>query len=271
MDMNVVSAALIEIIKEIKEKLVINNVAIRADIFGILESVCTVIYYPLPNEKNRGFHIKKIVGDKLEDFVFINTDKPLAEQIFAAAHEFGHICNVAKRVWGVLNMPGQPTEDEEEEITNRFAAELLMPTDPFCNSFLAHMKELNVSSGKVKTDELARVMVMLMNDFLVPYVAVRKRLVETSIMASSAEDYLIKIESLMLKFVEIFANDQNTYLGKGTKVKTIPGIRDLINKAEENQSVDIYLLKKIKKDFDFADVDAGEGEIEIHIGDSNNG
>lgn len=271
MDMIEISGALIEIINEIKSNLVIDNIAIRGDIFSILENACTVIYYPLPNEKNRGFHIKKIVGDKLEDFVFINTDKPLAEQIFAAAHEFGHICNVADRVWSTLGLTAQPTEDEEEEITNRFAAELLMPTLPFRNSFVAHMKELNVSTKMIKTDELARVMVMLMNDFLVPYVAVRKRLVETEIMTPAAEEYLVSIEHDMLKYVEVFANDQNTYLGQGTNIKTVPGIRDLINNAEEKNGIDIYLLNKIKRDFEFSDITSDEREIEIHIGDENNG
>ncbi len=271
MNMNDVSEALGSVIDEIKEKLVINNVAIRGDIFGILENECTVIYYPLPDEKNRGFHIKKIIGNTLEDFVYINTDKPLAEQIFAAAHEFGHIYNIANRVWLDLGLSGQPTEEEEEEITNRFAAELLMPTKPFKSAFFAHLKELDISSEKIKTDELARVMVMLMNDFLVPYVAVRKRLVETKIMDLSAEKLLINIEPVMLKYVEVFANDQNTYWWKGTDVKTVPGLRDLINSAEENGSIDMYLLSKIKKDFNFADVSSNEEEIEIHMGDSNNG
>ena len=55
---------------------------------------CTVIYYPLRNEKNCGFHIKKIVGDSLEDFVY----KPMTNQIFVAAHELGHIYMVAENV-----------------------------------------------------------------------------------------------------------------------------------------------------------------------------
>lgn len=66
-----------EIIADIRRECIIKNVAIRDDIFGILEKKCTVIYYPLEDEKNCGFHIKKIVGDSQEDFVYINTDKPI--------------------------------------------------------------------------------------------------------------------------------------------------------------------------------------------------
>lgn len=87
-----------EIVSEIKDTCIIQNTAIRDNIFSILEDNCTVIYYPLENEKNRGFHIKKIVKNRLEDFVYINTAKPIAEQIFAAAHEFGHIFEVSAKV-----------------------------------------------------------------------------------------------------------------------------------------------------------------------------
>lgn len=71
-----------KIVSDIKNKCIIQNTAIRDNIFGILEDNCTVIYYPLENEKNRGFHIKRIVNDQLEDFVYINTAKPIAEQIY---------------------------------------------------------------------------------------------------------------------------------------------------------------------------------------------
>ena len=36
------------------------NTAIRDDIFGILENQCTVVYFPIEDKKNRGFHIKKM-------------------------------------------------------------------------------------------------------------------------------------------------------------------------------------------------------------------
>ena len=129
MERKVVVEAIKKIILDIKEKCIIKNTAIRDSIFGILENECTVIYYPLENEKNRGFHIKKIVKNELKDFVYINTAKPIAEQIFAAAHEFGHIWEVADKVWKILGYEGKPTEEEEEDITDWFAAELLMPEE----------------------------------------------------------------------------------------------------------------------------------------------
>jgi Zn-dependent peptidase ImmA (M78 family) len=268
MEREAIVNAIQNIILDIKEKCIIQNTAIRDSIFGILENECTVIYYPLENEKNRGFHIKKIVKNELEDFVYINTAKPIAEQIFAAAHEFGHIWEVAEKVWNSLGYEGKPTEEEEEDITDWFAAELLMPTEAFRDVFFAHMNELDIKAGKVKLDDLVRVIVLQMNDFMVPYESVRRRLVETNIMQQDAADYLLSIEEEVLNLVAIFTKDCNTYLGNGTGVKTVTGIRTLIENAESQGNVDNYLLKKIKKEFDIANMPIAEDGFEIHIGDN---
>lgn len=268
MEWNKIEEVIRNIILDIKKECIIQNTAIRDDIFGILENYCTVIYYPLPDEKNRGFHIKKIVKNKLEDFVYINTDKPIAEQIFAAAHEFGHIWSVAEKVWKEIQYEGLPSEEEEEDITNRFAAELLMPAKEFRIVFLAHMKELGIKAGNVRLEDVVRVIVLQMNDFMVPYEAVRRRLVETKIMTLEAANSLLTKETEILQMVSIYTKDQNTYLGKGTGVKTIPGLRALLENAESEERIDEYLLNKIKKDFDIADMPIVEKGIEIRIEDS---
>lgn len=270
MERRMVVKAIKKIILDIKEKCIIKNTAIRDSIFDILENECTVIYYPLENEKNRGFHIKKIVKNELKDFVYINTAKPIAEQIFAAAHEFGHIWEVADKVWKILGYEGKPTEKEEEDITDWFAAELLMPTDEFRNAFFAHMDELGIKAGKVKLDEIVRVMVLQMKDFMVPYESVRRRLEETDIMQKEAADCLLSKQEEALELVTIFIKDSNTYLGNGTCVKTVSGIRTLIEYAESKEDVDRYLLMKIKKEFDIADMPITEEDFEIHIGENSN-
>ena len=269
MEWNKIVKAIQDIITDIKEQCIIQNTAIRDSIFSILENHCTVIYYPIENEKNRGFHIKKIVKDNLEDFVYINTAKPIAEQIFAAAHEFGHIWEVAEKVWKKIGYTGRPTEEEEEEITNRFAAELLMPTEAFINVFFAHMDELGIKPGVVKLDDVVRVIVLQMSDFMVPYESVRKRLVETDLMKQEAANYLLSREEEILKKVAVYIKGQNTYLGNGTGVKTVSGIRILIENAESQGNVDEYLLKKIKKDFDILNMSIAEEKFEIHIGDDS--
>lgn len=271
MDKDKVVEAIQEIIAVIRKECIIQNTAIRDGIFGILEKYCTVIYYPIENEKNRGFHIKKIVKDKLEDFVYINTAKPIDEQIFAAAHEFGHIWDVSKKVWEKIGYEGKPTQDEEEEITNLFAAELLMPEDIFKKAFMAHLVlELHVKPGIIKVEDMVRAMVLQMSDFMVPYEAVRRRLIETKMTTEESAEPLLSEKDNISEFIEIFSKDKNTYMKNGAGVKTISGIRNLIENAEKNENIDEYLLNKVKKDFDIKDMPIAEEKIKIHIGDTDN-
>ena len=259
------------IVGEIKNECVIKNDAIKDDIFGILERYCTVVYFPLENEGNRGFHIKRLVNDTIEDFVYINTDKPIGEQIFAAAHEFGHIFGVADKVWNELGYTDDPTESEEEEITNGFAAELLMPEDQFKSAFYAHAKEIKAQPGVIMLGELVCVMFLLMTDFMVPYVAVRKRLLETNIISEKDSKYLQDNESDILRLVGILSKDKNTYLEKRTEVKTISGLRQLLESARNKENVDEYLLCSIKKDFDIDSISIPDKELDIKLGDIKNG
>lgn len=53
MDWKEIDKVIQKIVSDIKDKCIIKNAAIRDDIFGILEDNCTVIYYPLENEKYR--------------------------------------------------------------------------------------------------------------------------------------------------------------------------------------------------------------------------
>lgn len=267
MEWREIEKAIQKIVLEIKNKCIIQNIAIRDDIFGILEDNCTVIYYPLENEKNRGFHIKRIVKNQLVDFVYINTAKPIAEQIFTAAHELGHIFGVSEKVWKMMGYSGTPSEKEEEDITNRFAAELLMPADAFKKVFSAYVKDVGIKNGKVKVDDLIRVIVMQMNAFLVPYEAVRRRLVETGLIQQSVGDFLESKEEI-LQLVDLLTKYQNSYLEKETGRKTISGIRELIEAAEARDDIDDFLLKRIKRDLEIVDMPE-TNEMEIQIGDTD--
>ena len=212
--------------------------------------------------------IKRVVGDQLEDFVYINTDKPMAEQIFTAAHELGHIFEVAEKVWKMLGYSGMPTEKEEEDITNRFAAELLMPAEAFKKVYSTNMEEVGIKNGKIKLDDLIRVIVMQMNTFLVPYEAVRRRLMETALIPKRVADFLESKEEILL-LVNLLTKYQNSYLEKGTEIKTISGIRELIEKAEMQENIDDYLVKRIKRDLEIVDMPK-TAELEITIGDKVN-
>ena len=105
---------------------------------------------------------------------------------------------------------------------------------------------------------------------MVPYEAVRKRLVETRIMDKKSAEKLETQNTQVESLVKAFLSDQNTYLGKGTGVRTISGMRSLLDKAEKEKSkIDSYLIQKLKKDFEVKEI--FENDLEIHIeGDSSN-
>ncbi|MBR4606636.1 MAG: ImmA/IrrE family metallo-endopeptidase [Lachnospiraceae bacterium] len=254
-----------EVIESIRTDYVLNNRIIKDDIFGILEKHCTVIYYPLENEKNCGFHTKRFVNDELKDFVYINTAKSVADQVFAAAHELGHVWGVAAKVWEKAGETEVLDSKTEERIINRFAAELLMPTPEFKKTFTAHVVASELDSEKVRLIDLIRIMVLQMNDYMVPYESVRRRAVETRIIGEDIGEILAKHEETILPIVKAFSKDQNTILDRITAKKTIPGLRDLLETAEKSGAISIYTIKKIKKDFDIDSMDKVEEIVEISI------
>ena len=259
------------VIEKVRTDYVLNNMIIKDDIFGILEKHCTVVYYPIENEINYGFHTKRFVKDKLEDFVYINTAKTVAEQVFAAAHELGHVWGVATQVWELAGEQGTLESKTEERIINRFAAELLMPTKEFRKTFLAHMEKLGLDTNKLRLVDLIRIMVLQMNDYMVPYESVRRRVVETKIITQELGEALLKNEEAILPMVNAFSKDQNTMLDRVTAKKTIPGLRNLLDTAEKSGELSIYTINKIKRDFDIDDISGTEDIVEISIEGAQHG
>lgn len=186
------------VIEKVRTDYILNNMIIKDDIFGILEKHCTVVYYPIENEKNCGFHTKRFVKDKLEDFVYINTAKTVADQVFAAAHELGHVWGVATQVWEQVGEQGILESKIEEQIINRFAAELLMPTKEFRKTFLAHIEKLGFDSNKLRLADLICVMVLQMNDYMVPYEAYYDVLYEDMRLTLEAVNSSKQVEKLCL-------------------------------------------------------------------------
>ena len=258
------------VIEKVRTDYVLNNMIIKDDIFGILEKHCTVVYYPIENEINCGFHTKRFVKDKLEDFVYINTAKTVAEQVFAAAHELGHVWGVATQVWELAGEQGTLESKTEERIINRFAAELLMPTKEFRKTFLAHMEKLGLDTNKLRLVDLIRIMVLQMNDYMVPYESVRRRVVETKIITQELGEALLKNEEAILPLVNAFSKDQNTMLDRVTAKKTIPGLRNLLETAEKSGEL-IYTINKIKRDFEIDDISGTEDIVEISIEGAQHG
>lgn len=259
------------VIEKVRTDYVLNNMIIKDDIFGILEKHCTVVYYPIENEINCGFHTKRFVKNKLEDFVYINTAKTVAEQVFAAAHELGHVWGVATQVWEQAGEKGALESKVEERIINRFAAELLMPTKEFRKTFWAHMEKLDLDANKLRLVDLVRVMVLQMNDYMVPYESVRRRVVETKIITQELGETLLKNEEAILPLIHAFSKDQNTMLDRVTAKKTIPGLRNLLETVKKSGELSIYTINRIKRDFDIDDINGTDDIVEISIDGGEHG
>lgn len=259
------------VIEKVRTDYVLNNMIIKDDIFGILEKHCTVIYYPIENEINCGFHTKRFVKDKLEDFVYINTAKTVAEQVFVAAHELGHVWGVATQVWELAREQGKLESRVEERIINRFAAELLMPTKEFRKTFWAYMEKLGLDSDKLRLVDLIRVMVLQMNDYMVPYESVRRRVIETKIITQEIGEILLEDKETILPLVNAFSKDQNTMLDRVTAKKTVPGLRNLLETVEKNGELSVYIINRIKRDFDIDDLNGTDDIVKICKEGGNHG
>ncbi|MBO7453018.1 MAG: ImmA/IrrE family metallo-endopeptidase [Clostridiales bacterium] len=259
----VISESVKKCIQQISDTVIRNGSfedVIKDGIFDLLESKCTVIYYPLENEKNRGFHIKKIVNNNLEDFVYINTDKTVEQQVFTAAHELGHILNVYEEVCAMLDgqMNLDPNDQRfEEKVIDRFAAELLMPESKFVKETNCIANELGIRNS-VSVLEMLKLIARLMDRFMSPFNAVRKRLHEVNAIDEDANLFLSKEKVDLEKIINLLKKDENRLINSNTGIKTISGLRELLDEATKNPKINKSLIEKIKKDFDINDINYNE-------------
>ena len=91
---------------------------------------------------------------------------------------------------------------------------------------------------------------------------------ETGLIPQRVAEFLESKEEI-LQLVNLLTKYQNSYLEKGTGIKTISGIRALIEEAEMQENIDDYLVKRIKRDLEIADMPE-TAELEIAIGDKVN-
>lgn len=182
---------LLTIIRQERKKLKPHNLYIneivREDIFNILDHYCTVVYFPLSHEKsNDGFHVTMPVDyneSGEEHFVFLNTAKPREKQVFAAAHELGHILVCEDSFWDDSLEQALPRNKENvDAVMNRFAAELLMPTDPFRRSATNLFERFVTEDGRMFATDAFRTIASLMDEFCVPAQAVICRFYEVGLL-----------------------------------------------------------------------------------------
>lgn len=222
-------------------------IPIRDDVFEILRKECALLYYPLEDDKVKGCHTERKVGENTRQLVFINTSKKIEEQTWTAAHELGHVWHVEKKVKSF-------EEISSEDIVNRFAAELLLPEELFEKSFKRVIEELNVDEENLLLSEFIHIITFLMNDFCAPYKAIIRRFVELGkIERGNEEDYINRFKK-NIEYHELLQKKYYyTRIGKDKKACNMEHIEDDIEKLLSNDIISKKRAQNLKKSFKIPD------------------
>lgn len=238
---------------EIKTKF--PNALLRSDVLDLLDVYCIVIYYPLENESNNGFHITGIT-DKFgneKHFVYINTNQTIDKQIFTAAHELGHVWEVDAYVDKKYAVNSE--EYDKEDIINRFAAELLMPKQQFLAVFDNECQKLIPENGKTPLVNLLKIIATIMNHFYVPQKAVIYRFFELELINTQTLNLLLGEGAIPEKVISNFINETMKENGHTRFIipdqkKWIGGLSELLETAENNQTLPKQKIENMRKLFE---------------------
>ena len=236
-----------------------SNILIRDDIFSILEKKAVVVFFPLLDEENDGFHVKRTVNGEQKDFVYINTAKAVEKQVFTAAHELGHQLCIEDYI--TKNCPTFNSKKYSENIVNRFAATLLIPEDELNKIVAIKLKELkqttSVDNVTLTFTEAIKLIVFLMDYFFVPFKTVVYRLSEVEIVSVQIRNTILKNynQSLLNECIE---EGKYLKLNKPNNKKSIAGYSELLDQAEQLESFPLQKVEKIRKQFDIPEIEVSK-------------
>ena len=224
---------------------------IRADIFKLLGEKARLVFYPLDNEPDLdGFHVHRFVGTSLTSFVYINTAKPYEKNIFCAAHELGHVCEIEKTI--ADRCPECELSSEMiDAIMNRFAAELLMPEVLFKSRLDTVMGRILSDADDGTVEDVLLMIVALMNYFYVPYKAVVIRLKEIDFITEDGKTVLERIEQEYPEILKLVSfRDKDVWIGQKTRRKEIDGLAQRLVFAEQNALFSKEKIRELREAFD---------------------
>lgn len=233
------------------------NEPIKDRVLDLLDTLCIVVYYPLPGEDNNGFHITDMpfANGSKQHFVYINTAQTMEKQVFTAAHELGHLWEIDNYILEKLpELNLDNSEDGREAIISRFAAILLMPKDIFLKRWEEECKK-NVEE-KVSILSFIKIIVILMDDFFAPVKSIVLRFFELGIIDQTIVDFLLngsekekeKMKAVFRKFIADYGLVQ--FLNPTNK-KWIDGFAAKLDEAEEKDLVSKTKIKELRKRFGF--------------------
>lgn len=224
------------------------NAPIGTNIFSFLEQKGDIVFQLQDfKESELDAMIIKYSAKSQKKYIIINSNKPLINQIFAAAHEFYHylysfignsqdsiVCTFSKN-------------DKEEIKANRFAAEFLLPEEALKDEVNSFSKFID---GKFLNAPIARQIVFcfyLITKYSIPLKAVMYRLREENI---SNTDYLLNhyedVKLLLLDFSKSETHVKELYANKNEYIteQLYNLVPYLYNKGRLDNSTVDEIIKK---------------------------
>lgn len=207
------------------------DVPIANDLFVLLEQKGIVIcQYPFPTTK-KSHTDANITRFELDEnslvFIGLNTAIYYDEQIFALAHELYHyITKTGKAYNSEIEYEDQLTEKKAD----RFAAELLLPSDVLHSTVVKQFKSTNLMG--ITELRLLRFIARLQNEWWLPYRSLVLRLHE--------EGYIDK--SCANRLFEINDRDKNSVYGK-IFFSLAPDCYEKLNTATKRTDISASVLE----------------------------
>ena len=230
----------------------------KETVFSLLENKSTVLYYPLENEENDGFHISLPVNDNMENFVYINTSKYVEKQIFTAAHELGHLLKLEDYLRKKCK---SYKEQDSEYYVNRFAAILLIPTNILITTFTNRIKIIIKENEIQKKDnnfyltelDMSRIIAYLMDFFFVPYKTIVRRLYECNCISEESVNHLLEKEEKEYPKLIQKCIDEGKYekLSTANHKKSFGNLPEMLSLIEKKQVFPNEKIDYLRQLFDF--------------------
>lgn len=232
---------------------------IKDDVLDLLDTLCTVIYYPLENEGNNGFHITDMpfANGSTQNFVYINTAQTMEKQVFTAAHELGHIWCIDDIILD-LNVIKKEDKNSRELIINRFAAMLLMPKNLFQIAWETECNNHFKKDGVLTIFNLFKIVVLLMEQFFAPMKAVVLRLFELNFIDIELAQFLLGNGDIPEKDIDAIVRKIISSLGliqfqNPTYKKWIKGFEEILDKADKENLALKRKIESMRELFDLKD------------------
>ena len=222
---------------------------IRDNIFKILRTEgVVVILFPLDDEQDlNGFHVDRVMNDKIVPFVYINTSNYWDKCIFCAAHELGHIIKIEKYI--KEEYPDALIDDKKcDEIMNRFAAELLMPEGTFKEEVANFFVKRGLNVKDITDQDIVRLAIELVDFFFVPYKAVILRLYEIEFLSEKGMEHYIGYGNAVIE--SFIAEGDYIRPRLKNRFKQIDKLEEIIAKTQNKSFLSDEKIKKLCEDFD---------------------